>query len=378
MANEPRIVNGYTLLERLGNGGVNRTYKVKDSAGDIRCLKELRFGVFEGEDKAFKIKEMFEREAEAYSKLDHPQIPKLNDFFTQYTSEGEQRLYMLIDFMEGKNLAAYQGNGRLNLSEAADIGLQVLDILDYLHSRNPAVFHKDIKPSNLIRRQDGKLSLVDFGNVQLEGIRELGGSTSFGSYGYSPVEIFGGMAEARSDIYSLGATLFELVSGISAPQTTNSHHQLIISKDQIPDRKFRNLIRGMTKYKLEDRIDVERVRKELSRFAGRDYQPKGLVQPRSLAAQSDELSDLVAPSFSEYLAKDAGEKIFLGLKTMGRGFKSAGLGTISFLIGSLIGVLNLHNIPKVIYNNHDNFDKRHPEDTTEALRPSINKFLRQN
>ena len=197
----------------LGRGGVGITYRATDlKTQKIVALKALSFSHLQD----WKSLDLFEREAKILKQLSHPQIPRYIDYF-QIDIEGDRGFYIVQQFLEGKSLAELVAEGwRCREAEAKAIAEQVLNILSYLHALKPAVFHRDIKPQNLIQQTDGTIFLVDFGAVQ-DTYRQsqIGGSTIVGTYGYMPLEQYRGKAYPATDLYSLGATLLYILSGIS-------------------------------------------------------------------------------------------------------------------------------------------------------------------
>jgi len=203
----------YEILSTLGEGAFATTYLAHDRLQDRKCVvKTLSLRQVD----ALKTQELFEREAHVLRSLDHPQIPKLIDFFT-LESERDIQVHVVQDYVEGKNLAEWVASGkRFTESEVVAIALDITRILEYLQSFNPPLIHRDIKPSNVIRTGEGKVYLVDFGAVRdkvlHEPLLQRGGPTIVGTYGYMPLEQFEGQAGAASDVYSLGATLIYLLS----------------------------------------------------------------------------------------------------------------------------------------------------------------------
>jgi serine/threonine-protein kinase len=192
----------YRLIRQIGLGGMGRIYHAIDSKGRHVALKETLEDV-RGNSKAV---ELFDREAMALKKLDHPAIPRLLDFFM----EGDHRVQVL-ELVHGFTLdrLAREAGGRLSETQVVRWMLDLCDILDYLHGQG--VIHRDVKPNNLLlRRSKPPLVLVDFGAVV-----ELGESagTCIATPGYTPFEQSQGVAVLQSDIYAVGATIIALVCG---------------------------------------------------------------------------------------------------------------------------------------------------------------------
>ena len=157
---------------------------------------------------------MFEREADTLSKLEHSGIPGYLDHF-EIEADGNVRLYLAQEFIQAKGLdERLAADGPFDAATVAELIDQVTPILTYLHARPVPIVHRDIKPSNILVDDDGRFSLIDFGSVQIA-INTLGGSTVTGTFGYAPLEQFTGRAVPASDVYSLGATVLELLTGVA-------------------------------------------------------------------------------------------------------------------------------------------------------------------
>jgi serine/threonine protein kinase len=138
--------------------------------------------------------------------------------------------------------------------EIKAIAAEILQILQYLHSLNPAVLHRDIKPSNLLRGEDGQVYLVDFGAVQDRAATEGATFTVVGTYGYAPIEQFGGRTVPASDLYALGATLIHLVTG-TAPADLPQRQMQIQFRDRANlSPTFANWLQKLTEAALENRF----------------------------------------------------------------------------------------------------------------------------
>ena len=205
----------YRPLSLLGKKSGRKTLLAEDSETNAKVvIKLLTFG----EDFNWDDLKLFEREAETLRSLDHPAIPKYLDYFDVETPRSKG-FALVQTYLEARSLDEQVKAGRrFSEEELEQIAQQLLEILEYLHSRQPAVIHRDIKPSNILltdrtAHSVGQVFLVDFGSVQTLAAREGGTITVVGTYGYMPPEQFGGRAVPASDLYSLGATLIYLTSG---------------------------------------------------------------------------------------------------------------------------------------------------------------------
>jgi|GEM_PF-5343100 len=197
---------GYTVRRLIGRTPHSRVYLARSPEGRDVALKELLFAQVPGPQEV----DAFEREARILQALAHPRIPRLLGHF-QEGQGASLRLYMASEYIAGETLLERLGHHTFTEKEAQDIARQVLELLVYLHGRKPQVLHRDLKPANLIRRPDGTLVLVDFGSAREAARGAMVGSTLVGTFGYMPLEQFGGTADATSDLYALGATLVHLL-----------------------------------------------------------------------------------------------------------------------------------------------------------------------
>ncbi|MEM7713451.1 MAG: serine/threonine-protein kinase [Cyanobacteria bacterium P01_A01_bin.68] len=203
------LKKGYEIQQQLARKAGRRTLLAKDlNSQELVVIKLLAFS----NDFSWEDLKLFEREAQTLQTLEHPAIPDYIDYFELYTKTG--KTYALVQsYIEGKSLEEIlEEKGKFTESEIKNIAKPLLEILVYLHRRQPPLIHRDIKPSNIILAE--RPYLVDFGSVQT--LANKGGQTVtvVGTYGYMPPEQFGGAASAASDLYSLGATLITLATGI--------------------------------------------------------------------------------------------------------------------------------------------------------------------
>src|SRR5258707_10639994 len=156
--------------------------------------------------------EAFKREAHMLAGLQHPNIPAIYDYF------GEAgHWYLVMDFVEGETLEEHlytSKGGYLPVQQALDIGIQLCTVLDYLHTRQPPIIFRDLKPANILRTHNRHLYLIDFGIARHFKPRQVKDTVALGSPGYAAPEQYGKTQTGpHSDIYSLGAMLHQLVSG---------------------------------------------------------------------------------------------------------------------------------------------------------------------
>ncbi len=220
----------YQLKQKLGQNAGRQTWLAEDvgvSPAELVVVKLLAFG---GEVQWDDLK-LFEREAQVLKQLNHPRIPKYRDYF--HIDERSLWFGLVQEYIPGSSLREQLNQGkRFTTKQVRKIALEVLEILEFLHQLNPAVLHRDIKPSNLIWGEDEQIYLVDFGAVQDRAAKEGATFTVVGTYGYAPMEQFGGRAVPASDLYALGATLIHLLTG-TAPADLPQRNLRICFEDQV-------------------------------------------------------------------------------------------------------------------------------------------------
>jgi eukaryotic-like serine/threonine-protein kinase len=208
----------YEIVRRIGGGGMGAVYLAKDrNLGDApRAVKEMVEAHLDPTQHEKAIGD-FKRESLLLTSLEHPSIPTIYDYFYD---EPLGRFYLVMKFIAGGDLASRlrtAPGGKVDEKTVADWGMQTADVLHYLHTRPKPIIYRDLKPANLmIDGNTGRVMLIDFGIARWVK-REEKGVTAVGTMGYAPPELFGGRVEPRSDVYSLGATMFHLVTG-SDPQ----------------------------------------------------------------------------------------------------------------------------------------------------------------
>lgn len=197
----------YRIVEILGQGGMGSVYRaVDENLGVDVAVKENLFTTDE-------YSRQFRLEAVILAGLRHPNLPRVSDHF----SVGDQGQYLVMDFIEGEDLRQrMERMGTISEEEAVMIGAAMCDALTYLHTRKPSILHRDIKPGNVKITPDGSIFLVDFGLAKLvQGPQATTTGARAMTPGYSPPEQYGtARTDPRTDVYSLGATLYAALSGV--------------------------------------------------------------------------------------------------------------------------------------------------------------------
>jgi serine/threonine protein kinase len=197
----------YRIIEILGQGGMGSVYRAMDeNLGVEVAVKE---NLFTTEEYA----RQFRLEAVILANLRQPNLPRVTDHFV-IAGQGQ---YLIIDYIEGEDLRQrMERTGSIEEEEAILIGVVICDALQYLHSRKPSVIHRDIKPGNVRITPDGHIYLVDFGLAKLvKGTQATTTGARAMTPGYSPPEQYGtARTDPRTDIYSLGATLYASLTGV--------------------------------------------------------------------------------------------------------------------------------------------------------------------
>ncbi|MGL5059664.1 MAG: serine/threonine protein kinase [Microcoleus sp.] len=246
----------YAIQQLLGKNAGRQTLLARDlQTQELVAIKLLTFSAdFQWDDL-----KLFEREAETLQSLSHPAIPRYLDHFEVETSK-TKGLALVQSYIEAKSLAEWVKLGRtFNEGEVKQLATALLEILTYLHGRQPPVIHRDIKPSNILLGDRsgnciGQVYLVDFGSVQTLAAREGSTITVVGTYGYMPPEQFGGRAVPASDLYSLGATLIYLVTGTHPADLPQEDLRIQFQPKIQIDSAFVDWLKWMTEPDLNNRL----------------------------------------------------------------------------------------------------------------------------
>ena len=204
------LVDGkYKILSKVGQGGMSVVYMaINEKANKTWAVKEVRKdGVLDFE----AVKQGLVAETDILKKLSHPNLPSIIDVI-----DNDDSFIIIMDYIQGNSLnKALKEYGAQPQEYVIEWAKQLCNVLGYLHSRKPPIIYRDMKPSNIMLKPDGNVTLIDFGTAREFKEKNLADTTCLGTVGYAAPEQFGGMGQtdARTDIYCLGATLYHLVTG---------------------------------------------------------------------------------------------------------------------------------------------------------------------
>ena len=206
------LAGRYRVILRVGQGGMGAVYKATDTrlGNKVVAVKEMSEADLTSPLERQQARQAFEQEAQMLADLDHVNLPRVTDYFSE---NGKQ--YLVMDFIHGQTLLdLLEQTGRpLEVEKVVEWGKNLCQVLEYLHSQQPPIIFRDLKPTNIMLDRRGQIKLIDFGIVRLFKKGQPTDTTSFGTTGYSPPEQHGpGQTDFRSDIYALGATLHHLLT----------------------------------------------------------------------------------------------------------------------------------------------------------------------
>lgn len=219
-------IGDYQILNELGSGGMGRVYRVRNVISDrIDAMKVLLPDLAGRQELAAR----FLREIKLMASLNHPNIAALRTAFT-----ADNQLVMIMEYVEGTTLAEHLEHGPIPAAEAVNYIAQVLSALSYAHQQH--VIHRDIKPANMMLTPQGLVKLMDFGIARAGEQRSLTMTgTTLGSLGYmSPEQVKGEATDARSDLYSVGVSLYEMVTGQRPFQSTSDYSVMAAHVKEAP------------------------------------------------------------------------------------------------------------------------------------------------
>ena len=241
----------YSIVGQIGTGGFGAVYQAKDTLFSHRlvAIKEMSQDGLSTRELA-EATAAFEREALLLADLAHPNLPRIHDHFTEHG-----RSYVVMDFIDGDTLEDYLAKvvSRLSVEAALEIAIQLCTVLDYLHSQQPAIIFRDLKPANIMLTPGNHVYLIDFGIARHFQPGKAKDTIPLGSKGYAAPEQYGKtQTTPQTDIYGLGATLHELLTG-DDPSLTPFHFAAVnIGKSPI-SAQLNALLKQMVEMEMSKR-----------------------------------------------------------------------------------------------------------------------------
>ncbi len=319
-----QLAEHYQILRDLGRQTGRKTVLARDlKTQELVVIKLLSFGI----DFQWQALKLFEREAETLKSLSHPGIPRYLDYL-EFAPEEDYHFALVQSYVAGKTLAEHlKGGGTFSEGEVKELAQALLEILNYLHQQQPPIIHRDIKPSNIILQRHssgslGQVYLVDFGSVSHLAAKESCTITVVGTYGYMPPEQFGGRASPASDLYSLGATLIYLVTGLHPTELPQKNLQLQFQHLVAIEPVFADWLAWLTEPSLEQRL------------GSATEALKALAEPRLRSKILPESPKVPKPAGSSF--RFTRTKNYLKIVRPSQGFSFASLAFFSALVPLLL------------------------------------------
>ena len=276
------VIDGkYKILNEIGHGGMSTVYlAINEKANKPWAIKEIR----KRHGKNFEIlRQSLTAEINTLKKLEHPNLPRIVDVI-----DNDDDLLIVMDYIEGNTLdKLIAAEGHLPQDKVVSWGMQLCGVLQYLHSQQPPIIYRDMKPANIMLRSDGTVVLIDFGTAREYKQNSGSDTTCLGTKGYAAPEQFGGMGQtdARTDIYCLGTAMYHLLTGHNPSEPpyeiypiTKWRYELSSGLEKIilkcteknPDNRYQNadeLMYALMNYHDMDTQMFDKYKKRLKIFA---------------------------------------------------------------------------------------------------------------
>lgn len=226
------LADRYEILEVLGEGGMGAVYLAKDTRLPRRWAIKVMNDTFSNPQAHKDAVESFRTEAHLLSGLNHANLPRITDYFSE-----KERHYLVMDFIEGQTLEdLIKDKTRLEITQTLDFALQLTEVLGYLHTQPQPIIFRDFKPANVMITPQGKAKLIDFGIARHFQQGKVSDTKALGTPGYAAPEQYGqGQSDARTDIYALGATLHHALTGINPTDTPFTFKPVRESNAEVPE-----------------------------------------------------------------------------------------------------------------------------------------------
>ena len=352
----------YRLLTQVGVGGFGVVYRAVDTQSDdtIVAIKQINLRGLSPQ-KMIEATDAFNREVQHLTPLQHPNLPRIYDQFTD-----PDHWYLVMEFIEGETLEhyletrhsqrMYNGNQTLlPLEEIFPLAFQLCDVLTYLHTRHPPIIFRDLKPANIMRTAKGHVYLIDFGIARHFKPGQARDTTPLGSPGYAAPEQYGkAQTTPRADLYSLGALLHHLLTGEDPAETLFQFAPLPqVAGTETQMQKLDTLIRRMVHTDSEQRpVSASEVKEELQSIAhlAADpasriwYPPQGQTPSPSMAQDTFTLASARQQQIQAQRQKLKGtpRRKFITRSLVGGAAVIIGTGAIGSVLVNFVGSMGWH------------------------------------
>jgi len=284
LSSKDTVLSKYKIVQIIGEGACGRVYLADslDEPGRSFAIKEMEeTGLPAGERS--DARELFRREAELLCSLSHPGLPSV----TEYFSQGDCH-YIVMEYVKGKNLEDIlkKRAGAFSFNEVLPWAIELAGILEYLHGHRPyPIIFRDLKPSNIMLTDEGRIKLIDFGIARHFNPQKIKDTFFLGTPGFSPPEQYGrGQSDPRSDIFSFGATLYHLLSKADMTALNFNYPPLSQRSDGFPDWLDRVVLKCLSKNPGERYQNTSQLRTDLQNRTfgtGEDDIPSASITPPS-------------------------------------------------------------------------------------------------
>ncbi|HEX9035555.1 MAG TPA: protein kinase [Ktedonobacterales bacterium] len=296
------LKNRYGIVRKLAQGGQSAVYLARDTYAENaeRAIKEMSESQIEPDKRQQAIND-FMREAQLLSSLDHPALARVFDVFMENT-----RYFLVMEYVRGHNLEDEMVQYRrepLDWEDVTRLGMALADVLTYLHSQQPAIIYRDLKPANVMLLPEGGVKLIDFGIARRLNPTRMADTMQLGTDGYAPLEQYSSRSETRSDVYALGASLYHLLTGRvpeAAPLRIAGHQLTPIRAHnrRVPEPVERVILQALNLY-AQDRFQTAQQMKEALEWSRRQSGlPPTVEATRAEGPQSSPITSGASGRFS--------------------------------------------------------------------------------
>lgn len=205
--------NRYEIIRVIGRGGMSVVYQAKDlSSGNLLAIKDVRRS---GQEQNAVVEQSLSAEGKMLKQLSNPHLPRIYDIIEDHDS-----IMLVMDYIQGESLdKVIYREGPQSVDRVLNWGMQICEVFHYLHNQPTPIIYRDMKPANVMLQPDGKLIMIDFGTARTQkvGVAMQADTICIGTAGFAAPEQYGGIGQstARTDIFCLGATLYNMVTGHS-------------------------------------------------------------------------------------------------------------------------------------------------------------------